>query len=118
MDPAYELRDEFDTAVAAVGMLQRRFTTGTYALWYPIQKEGQTVALRRQIEKLPIRDVLHLALIVADRKSLPGMHGCAVIVINPPWTLRGTMEVALPFLASKLGRDDGATFHIEQWVEE
>jgi 23S rRNA (adenine2030-N6)-methyltransferase len=118
MDPAYELRDELETAVAAVSMLRRRFATGTYALWYPILHEGQTAALRRRIENLRIRDVLHLALTVAHRESIPGMYGCAVIVINPPWTLRGTMEVALPYLASKLGRNNGATCHIEQWVEE
>jgi 23S rRNA (adenine2030-N6)-methyltransferase len=118
MDPSYELAHEYETAIAAIGKLHLKFSTGTYALWYPILDERQTVSLRRQIEKLPIRNVLHLALRIADKKSQPGMLGSGIIVINPPWTLRATMEGALPFLAAELRTSDQATFEIEQWVEE
>jgi 23S rRNA (adenine2030-N6)-methyltransferase len=118
MDPSYELANEYETAIATIGKLHRQFSTGTYALWYPILDERTAVSLRRQIEKLPIRDVLHLALRIADRKSGPGMYGSGIIVINPPWILRGLMEPALAFLASELGTSDKATFEIEQWVAE
>lgn len=118
IDPSYELSDEFETAVATIGKLYRRFATGTYALWYPILELHRTETLRQQIDDLKIRNVLHLSLTIADRQSLPGMYGCAVIVVNPPWTLKDTMEVALPYLASKLGRNDAASYLVEQWVGE
>lgn len=118
MDPSYELDDEFETAIATVGKLHRQFSTGTVALWYPILDERRTARLRRQIEGLPMRNVLHIALRVADRKSIPGMYGSGMIIVNPPWTLRTTMETALPFLAAALGRNNKAGFQIEQWVEE
>jgi 23S rRNA (adenine2030-N6)-methyltransferase len=118
MDPSYELASEYDTAVATIAKLHLKFSTGTYALWYPILDERRTASLRRQLEKHPIRDVLHLALRVSDKNSQPGMYGSGMIVINPPWTLRSDMESALAFLATELGTNRGATFEIEQWVEE
>jgi 23S rRNA (adenine2030-N6)-methyltransferase len=65
-----------------------------------------------------MRDVLHLALRITDRKSLPGMYGSGMIVVNPPWTLRQEMESALPWLVSKLGVNSRATCEVEQWVAE
>lgn len=118
MDPSYELASEFDTAIATIAKLHLKFSTGTYALWYPILDERRTASLRRQIEKHPIRDVLHLALRLADRPSRPGMYGSGMIVINPPWTLRAAMEASLPFLAAELGMNDKAGFEIEQWMAE
>jgi len=118
MDPSYELRDEYDTAITALGRLYRRFATGIFALWYPILDERRTALLRRHVTALDISDVLHLVLRIAHRSSNPGMYGCGVIVINPPWTLRRGMESALPWLASRLAVDDGATGLVEQWVDE
>lgn len=118
MDPSYELRNEYATAVAAIGKLHRQFSTGTYALWYPILDARSTPSLQRQIEALNIRNVLHLGLSIAENRTIPGMYGCGVIVINPPWTLRASMEAALPYLASKLGMNNQGSFQIEQWVAE
>lgn len=118
MDPSYELRNEFETAVTTIGTLHRRFATGTYALWYPILDERMTATFRSRIEDMGLRDVLHLTLRIADRKGLPGMYGCGVVVINPPWTLRGTMEIALPYLVAKLGLNAGAAWAVEQWMDE
>jgi 23S rRNA (adenine2030-N6)-methyltransferase len=118
MDPSYELRDEYDTAFATIARLHRQFSTGTYALWYPILDESRGTSLRLQFESSQIRDVLHLALRVADQKSFPGMYGSGMIVVNPPWTLRAAMETALPWLVTQLGINDRAGFQVEQWVAE
>ena len=118
MDPSYELAGEYDTAIATIAKLHLKFSTGTYALWYPILDERRSDSLRRRLEQFPIRDVLHLALRIADKKSQPGMYGSGMIVVNPPWTLRAAMETALAFLAERLGMSRVAAFEIEQWVEE
>ena len=118
MDPSYELAGEYDTAIATIAKLHLKFSTGTYALWYPILDENRTASLRRELEQQPIRDVMHLGLRVADKNVQPGMYGSGMIVINPPWTLRAEMESALAFLAAELGTSRGAAFEIEQWVEE
>ena len=46
------------------------------------------------------------------------MYGCGMLVVNPPWTLREDMELALPYLLSKLAPDGKGAFHIERWAEE
>lgn len=118
MDPSFELEDEYDTAVNTIKTMHRRFATGSYALWYPIINERISVTLEQQLKASGIRDILHLALRVADARSYSGMYGCGMILINPPWTLRGEMELALPYLCEKLAQDKSASFAIEQWAEE
>lgn len=118
MDPSYEIAKEYDTAIEAVIALHKRFSTGTYALWYPVLDSRRTTALRIAVQKSSMRDVLNLELHVADRKSVPGMYGCGMMVVNPPWTLREEMEQAMPWLALVLGRDSAAGSSVDQWVEE
>ena len=118
MDPSFELKDEYATALATIRSLHRRFATGTYALWYPILDERRTAMLKREIDQTRIRDVMNIDLTIADRHSLPGMYGCGMLVINPPWTLREDMELALPYLISKLALNGKGAFHIERWADE
>ena len=118
MDPSFELKNEYATALATIANLHRRFATGTYALWYPILDERRTAMLKRKVGQLGIPDVMHIDMTIADRPSLPGMYGCGMLVINPPWTLRGDMELAIPYLISKLAQNAQGAYHIERWAEE
>lgn len=118
IDPAYELPDEYTTAFTTLAKMHRQFTSGTFALWYPILDESQSPAFRQQFEASTMRDVLYLALRITDRKSLPGMYGSGMIIVNPPWTLREEMESALPWLVSKLGVNSRARYEIARWVDE
>ncbi len=118
IDPSYELKNEYSVAVATLGRLHRRFATGVYALWYPLLADRNSAALKRTIDRLGIRDVLNLELIVANRNSEAGMYGCGMILVNPPWTLRNDMELALPYLAEKLGRTVDSSYRIELWSAE
>jgi 23S rRNA (adenine2030-N6)-methyltransferase len=118
IDPSYELQDEFSTAFTTLAKLHRQFRTGTYALWYPILDESRVESLRQLIVNSGIRDVLHLALRITEHRSLPGMYGSGMVVVNPPWTLRGEMESALPWLAARLGLNNRASSELEQWVAE
>ncbi len=118
MDPSYELKNEYATAMATLGKLYRRFATGVYALWYPLLVERNSAALQRSVERLGIRDVLNLELIVADRNPQAGMYGCGMLLVNPPWTLRNEMALALPYLAASLGHNGKGEFRIEAWASE
>ena len=93
IDPSFELKNEYATALATIRGLHRRFATGTYVLWYPILDERRTVMLKREVDQTGIRDVMNIDLTITDRHSLPGMYGCGMLVVNPPWTLREDMEL-------------------------
>jgi 23S rRNA (adenine2030-N6)-methyltransferase len=118
IDPSYELKDEYDTAVETLGKLHRRFATGMYALWYPILDERRVSILQKAMQRLQVRDVLNLELVVASPKTRPGMYGCGMVLVNAPWTLRQDMEVVLPFLSTVLAQDGESRFGIEQWAAE
>ncbi|HSD68550.1 MAG TPA: 23S rRNA (adenine(2030)-N(6))-methyltransferase RlmJ [Woeseiaceae bacterium] len=118
MDPSYELKNEYSVAVTTLGRLHRRFATGVYALWYPLLAGRDSAMLKRSIDRLGIRDMLNLELVIADRNADVGMYGCGMILVNPPWTLRNDMELALPYLAEKLGRNIDSSYRIELWSAE
>lgn len=118
MDPSYELPQEYDTAVACLRNAHRKFSSGTFALWYPILDEVRSKNLRQEFEQSGIRDVLHFSLCIADSRSLPGMYGSGMIVVNPPWTLRNSLQATLPWLTAQLGVNNKAAFEIEQWTAE
>ena len=89
-----------------------------YALWYPLLAGRTSAMLKRSVDRLGLRDVLNLELVVADRNAEAGMYGCGMVLVNPPWTLRNDMELALPYLAEKLGRFSGSSYRIEVWSAE
>jgi len=57
---------------------------------------------------------LHVSL--TTRKPSPdgfGMHGSGLFIVNPPWTLPGTLKTVLPWLTRTLALDDGAKFELD-----
>ena len=46
-----------------------------------------------------------MELVVAPGADTTKLHGCGLIVVNPPWTLHGELARLLPALAAVLGRD-------------
>jgi 23S rRNA (adenine2030-N6)-methyltransferase len=58
---------------------------------------------------------LHATLSVrAPATKGHGMHGSGMFVINPPWTLAAALEECLPFLATALALDEGASWSVDQ----
>jgi 23S rRNA (adenine2030-N6)-methyltransferase len=42
------------------------------------------------------------------------MYGSGMFVLNPPWTLYGTLQEVMPYLVEHLGTDSAAGFVLEQ----
>jgi len=93
----------------------KRFATGTYAVWYPQLQRSESVQLPGQLQQLPLKSWLHVALSVQMQSADGfGMHGSGMFVINPPWTLYATLQEVMPVLASRLGQDGAGSFVLEQ----
>lgn len=108
IDPSYELASDYDSVVKAVAGALRRFANGVYMVWYPLLE-------REEARELPARLVglaeKSLDIRLRVRSSLPGergMSGSGLVVLNPPWLLRETLDGLLPWLARVLGEDEGA----------
>ena len=116
IDPSYELAEDYDRVVASVGDALRRFATGVYLVWYPLLERDEALALPERLRGLSDR---WIDARLRVRSSLPGergMAGSGLVVINPPWLLRQSLEEALPFLARTLGLDGGAGWTIDQGI--
>jgi 23S rRNA (adenine2030-N6)-methyltransferase len=114
IDPSYETRSDYHDVRAAVEDAQKRFATGTYAVWYPQLQRRESENLPGQLQRLAIGDWLHASLSVcAPSPDGFGLHGSGMFVFNPPWRLEASLREALPALVAALGRDPHANFDLQ-----
>jgi 23S rRNA (adenine2030-N6)-methyltransferase len=116
IDPSYEIKDEYVRVVEHLKQLHRKFTTGVYALWYPIADPSRTDVLLRRLRASKIPRVLRLELGLTRDHQQIGMTGTGMLVVNPPWQLAETMTPVLSYLTQILGAD--AYYEIEEIAGE
>lgn len=117
IDPAYEMREDYQHVLHAIKDGLARFATGTFALWYPQLARVESTQLPEKLKRLVGKDWLHVALAV--RTPTPdgvGMQGSGMFIINPPWTLHAMLKAVMPYLVDALGQDEGAGFTLEQML--
>ncbi|MGE0255808.1 MAG: 23S rRNA (adenine(2030)-N(6))-methyltransferase RlmJ [Alphaproteobacteria bacterium] len=103
VDPSYEIKSDYEAAVAALAGACRRFPTGVYALWLPVIERARTEAATRAVAATGLRKVFRLDLCVVPDGAQRGLTGSRLLVVNPPWTLPDAAAEALPWLARALG---------------
>ena len=92
----------------------KRFSTGTYAIWYPMLGKLESHQLPGRLKGLGAGNWLHVSLTVRPpAKDGIGMHGSGMFIINPPWTLEKTLHETLPTIAELLAQGPGAGYAIE-----
>lgn len=115
IDPSYELKEDYRRVVDGLKEGLKRFATGTYAVWHPLLQKTEARQLPDKLKKLPVQSWLHATLSVHQpNKDGFGMHGSGMFVINPPWMLRDTLKVTLPYLAELLGENGQGSFTLER----
>lgn len=109
IDPPYELDKEYRIIPDALTDALRRFSTGTYMLWYPLLTTRDERPFLKRLHALGGSDWLDAKLCVRAANSGRGMYGSGMFVINPPWTLKEQLESALPYLQKRLGTYGGSS---------
>ncbi|HEY0845796.1 MAG TPA: 23S rRNA (adenine(2030)-N(6))-methyltransferase RlmJ [Noviherbaspirillum sp.] len=114
IDPPYEVKEDYrrvrDTLVDALD----RFSTGTYAVWYPALQRMESRQMPDRLKRLPCNGWLNVTLAVSGPTPDGfGLRSSGMFVINPPWTLEPMLRETLPYLVKVLGSDSGAGFAIE-----
>jgi len=103
IDPAYEIKSDYERVVRTLAAAHRRFANGVYMLWYPVVERARVKSMIEGIKATGIRRIQRFELgIAADRDGF-GMTASGVVVINPPFVLGDQMAEALPWLADRLG---------------
>jgi 23S rRNA (adenine2030-N6)-methyltransferase len=125
-DPSYEIKADYHRVVATVGDALTRFATGTYVVWYPIIPRPEAHDVPRKLKTLATkagRSWLHATLTVKNSKlttdtatgevQRPGLPASGMFLINPPHTLKGALQGALPQLVARLAQDKHAGFSLD-----
>jgi 23S rRNA (adenine2030-N6)-methyltransferase len=108
IDPPYELKAEYQGLIAALRDSLGRFPTGLYLIWYPLLAG----AARKTGDRPYGEYLMELYGGTRCRAELrfgpaPGsggrLRGCALVLYNPPWTLKAALEEAMPVFAERLG---------------
>ena len=83
-------------------------------LWYPQVQRPESRRLPDALKRIPVQNWLHVALTVkAEDPSGLGLHGSGLYIINPPWTLAGTLRKLMPGLTKVLAQDESAALVLE-----
>ena len=114
IDPPYERPDEFARLAQEIVATHRRFATGVYALWYPLKDEAPVAGFKRALKAAGLRRVLEVELRLTPLVQGGILHGCGVLVLNPPWGFDDAMRAAMPALAAILAPGKGEA--VTRWL--
>lgn len=121
-DPSYEMKTDYARVVTLVTDSLQRFSTGCYAIWYPVIPRPEAHDLPKRLKTVANRahkSWLCATLSVKSSKLLqddkgntirPGLPASGMFIINPPHTLKAALAQALPQMLAVLKQDQHAAF--------
>jgi 23S rRNA (adenine2030-N6)-methyltransferase len=105
IDPAYEVKEEYQQVASFVGEAMERWPNGQIAVWYPLLAASRHEnMLKAMVRQLPDVGVLDSQFIVAEPQER-GMYGSGMLLINPPWQFDQQLDEILPTVQAKLGTE-------------
>jgi 23S rRNA (adenine2030-N6)-methyltransferase len=113
IDPPFEDAGDFPRLAHGLTAAHRKWPSGIYLLWYPIKERVAPDALARRLRQSGIAKILRAELRVAVPRGATRLGACGLVVVNPPWTLAGELEILLPELAALAGAGGG---HRVDWL--
>jgi 23S rRNA (adenine2030-N6)-methyltransferase len=115
VDPPYEESSEFARLAQSFESAHRKWATGIYVLWYPIKGHTEPDALARRLVRSGIGKILRAEVEVGAPTIPARLHGCGLIMVNPPWMLEQELKIMLPQLAAILAAPGRGTCRID-WL--
>ncbi len=118
IDPSYEIKSDYEKVIDNVCENYKRFSQGTYVLWYPVVDRSRINTIEKKLIASGIRNIQLFELGLENDHPEYGMTSSGVIVINPVWTLWQAMSETLPYLAKLLGRNGEGFYRQVELVTE
>jgi 23S rRNA (adenine2030-N6)-methyltransferase len=118
VDPPFEAQDEFAQFAAALEEGLRRFSSGVFAVWYPLTERARLDEFFAAVRSLRPPPTLAAELTIAGDTAPLKVKGCGLLVLNPPWQFDQEAEAALSFLGDALAQAPGAGGRVEWVVSE
>ncbi|WP_026479902.1 23S rRNA (adenine(2030)-N(6))-methyltransferase RlmJ [Ahrensia sp. 13_GOM-1096m] len=98
VDPPFEDRDEFNAILRALYDAQKRFSKGTYMLWYPIKDLQMIASFSRVLSGMDLGRTLDVRVMIDRPGSQAKFIGTGMVIVNPPYVLEKELKVLLPWL--------------------
>lgn len=114
VDPSYEIKTDYTTAAETLIRAHRKWSTGIYALWYPLLAERRDRKMLNMLAQSGIRRILVSEWLARPEAGQAGMFGSGVVLINPPWRLDSQLEDLMPRLTQPLNSQT-ASWRVE-WL--
>jgi len=115
VDPPFEAAGEFARIVEALIKAHRRFSGGTFALWYPVKDQLEVRRFVNALRGSGIPKVLRTELMIRARSAEPRLDGTGMIIVNPPFTLENELRQLFPALSKILSEEKNASYTVD-WV--
>ena len=119
IDPSYEIKADYARVLAALREALSRFPEAVVIIWLPQLQLLEATQLPQRLKASADKDakkgwlMARLTVAQADERGF-GMLGSNVFVANPPHTLIGALQPALPWLAQALGQYAGAQSQLDR----
>jgi len=116
IDPPFEAIDEFESAIAALGAAQRKFATGIFLLWYPLQLRSEVERAIGELLNDGITRLLQIGLDIGRSKEVESktLTATGLLIVNPPFGFSTEMERSVQLLLQALSRGPGASARVER----
>ncbi|MCD6039053.1 MAG: rlmJ [Gammaproteobacteria bacterium] len=98
IDPPYERPNEFIDIVVMLLAALKRFSSGVYAIWYPIKNRTTINLFYQDLKKAIQQSILIAELNIYSTNSSLLLDGCGMAIVNPPWQLDQQIFEYLPWL--------------------
>jgi 23S rRNA (adenine2030-N6)-methyltransferase len=118
IDPPFEDAQEFSKIERALQDALSRWSTGVYAVWYPIKLRAHSDRFIRRLAALPCKRVVTIELCVAPDNSELSLNGCGMALLNPPYGIELELEQAVQQLLPMLQRATGVRAGVRVVREE
>lgn len=118
IDSSFDRPREFSRIVKALKEAYARWSTGIYAIWYPLMEPAPMRDFERDVARSGIRKVLQLEIVVRKRDESGIIPGCGMLVVNPPWKFDEEAKRLLPWLANVLAVNSPGRSRVEWLVRE
>lgn len=118
IDSSFDRAREFERIVKALKEAHSRWSTGMYAVWYPMMEPLPMRDFTHAVQRSGIRKVLQLEIVVRERDESGFIPGCGMLIVNPPWHFHKDVTPMLTWLAEKLAVSGAGRSRIEWLVPE
>jgi len=113
VDPPFEEKGEWARLMDGLAKAHKKWSTGLYALWYPLKEPREVNAFVSDLKSTGITRMMRAELLI-ERAVAGKLYGSGMILVNPPFVLEDELKSILPALVKALGHEGGS--HRIEWI--